>query len=216
MSNPFSDEEPPVSGKSAKAANVETGGGPRGTGAYEGYRDDRQSAEVVLAERDIRPRGIDIECVCQGALMRVSFPAGVGPGDALDYLRGEDPGVKFKSEFPMKGGFGPKETKLARVLSIDVRVSDSGKFVKLICTAEGEDFTVDVGRNTVETFVSDLKALGKVKEKQLAAVEKAFVEKGTALVVLRTEEEQFGVKYWEKDGRRFSEGFVAEAPEEKK
>lgn len=163
------------------------------------------------AAREVRPRSIDVECVAHGCLMRVGFGAGVSPEEAVAYLRASDPAVQLRKEFPSKGNFGPKETKLARVLVMVVRCGDSGKFVQLTCKGDGDDFAVGVGRNTVDNFLADLKALGKVGERGLAKVEKAFAEKSEQTIILG-DAEQFGVKYWERDGRRFSEGFVAEPP----
>lgn len=180
------------------------------------YEDERASAELV---REIRPRSIDVECVAHGALMRVGFGAGVSLDEALDYLRRSDPNVKFKTDFPAKGGFGPKETKLARVLMIGVRCGDNGKFIEMSCSGGGDDFKVSVGKNHADAFVGEVEKLGKLSAKQIDKLRKAFDEKGEALAVLEPGQ-QFGVKYWATDDgkRRFADGYQAEAPadEEKK
>lgn len=170
-----------------------------------------EGEEGFGAPREVRPRSIDVECVAHGCLMRVGFGAGVSPEEAVAYLRASDPAVQLRKEFPSKGNFGPKETKLARVYSINVRVTDSGKFVELSCSTPDDDFTVIVGRNSVENFLADVRALGKVGERALGKMQKAFDEKSSATARL-DDAEQFGVKYWEKDGKRYSDGFVAAPP----
>jgi len=51
----------------------------------------------------MRVRGIDVECIVGGCLMRVSFKETTNPADVPVYLRAVDPNVKFRDEFPRSG-----------------------------------------------------------------------------------------------------------------
>jgi hypothetical protein len=144
-------------------------------------------------------------------LQRIRFAGGVNPAEVHGMLRSLDPGVKVRDAFPSKFGGGNRETKLARALVINLRITDSGKFIDLICQ-NGEDLSVSVSKKNSDGFLDQLKALGKLHDKNLGRCEKAFAEKGAAAVIL-SDEEQFGVQYWKTDdGKAFMEGMVPEAP----
>jgi hypothetical protein len=155
--------------------------------------------------------GVEIEAVVGGALQRIRFAGGINPADVAGMLRTLDANAKVRDAFPMKAAFGNRETKLARALVINLRITDSGKFIDITCQ-NGEDLSVSVSKKNSDTFLDSLRALGKLHEKNVAKAEKAFAEKGAAVLILK-DEEQFGVQYWKTDdGKAFMEGMVAEAP----
>lgn len=157
-----------------------------------------------------RIASIEIEAIVGGALQRISFRAGTNPGEVKAMLLSIDAGAKVRDEFPMKR-FGNRDTKSARARVINARVTDSGKFVDLICQ-NGEDLSVSVSKKHAETFLADIGALNKLREKSLAKLAKAFDEKSAATIILDADE-QFGVKYWTTDdGKAFLDSMTAEAP----
>lgn len=156
---------------------------------------------------------VEIEGVVLGALMKIRVE-GVGPAELLEAIRAVDPAAKFRTEFPSKsfGGGGGRDLKLARVLVMNIKVTDAGKFIDLTCHGDGEYFPIRVGKRSADGFAAAVAALGRVSERNLAAIEKAFAEKGSATVVL-ADAEQIGVKYSTMDdGTKFSAEFVADAP----
>jgi hypothetical protein len=155
--------------------------------------------------------GIEIEAVVGGALQRIRFGAGTNPGEVKAMLVSIDPGVKVREDFPSKGMGGQRATKQARALVINVRVTDSGKFIDLICQ-NGEDLSVSVSRKSSDTFLEQLKGLNRLNEVHLGKIESAFSQKGTATVVIK-DGEQFGVNYWTSDdGKNYLDSMTAEAP----
>lgn len=160
------------------------------------------------------PVSVKVQVVMLGAMVELEYEA-CSVAQALAAIREEDPEAEFRTAFPAKGGFGSKETKLARVLVVGVRVSKSGKFIDLTSSAGGDDFKVSVGKNSADSFVADVEALGKLGARAIDKLKKAFEEKSEATVVLG-EVEQFGVKYFTlgDSGRRFADSFVAEPPAE--
>lgn len=191
----------------------------QGTDAYgpeRTYTDEvSRPVKVVGVDpaRGVGGMSVEIEVVMLGALMKVRAE-GVTPFGLLEQLKQMDPAAKFRTEFPSKGfgGGGGRDLKLARVLVIGVRVTDGGKFLDLTCQGDGDEFSVRVGKNSADGFPAAVAALGKVSERNLLKIEKAYAEKGNATVVLG-EAEQFGVKYSTMgDGAKFSAEFVADAP----
>lgn len=155
--------------------------------------------------------GVEIEAVVGGALQRIRFKAGTNPAHVGGLLKALDPAAKLRDAFPMRGGGGPRNTELARVLVITVRVSDSGKFIDLV-GQNGDDLKIAVSKNKSDSFLDELKALNKVGDKHITKLEKAFGEKGDATVIL-PESEQFGAKYWKTDdGKAYLDGLQAEPP----
>ena len=144
-----------------------------------------------------------------GCLMRIDFKAETSPmlvADALKVM-----GAKVRDDFPSRGNFGKKETKLARALTIIARVTESGKFIDVVAQ-NGEDLSISVTKKKADDFAGEIKALGKVHEKNLAKLEKVMAEKGNATIIL-SEDEQFGVQFWTTDdGKAFYDGAVAEPP----
>jgi len=175
-------------------------------------RNDSQGGLVLLNDNGDGAcvDGIEVEAVIGGVLQRVRL-SGVAPMDVKALLQGWDPACKVREDFPSKFMGGKKETKTARVLVINMRCSDSGKFIDL--TAQnGDDISIAVPKRLSETFVSDLKALDKLGDKQLAKLEKAVREKTSATLILR-EEEQIGAKYWTSDdGKAFLDSLAVDAP----
>lgn len=158
-----------------------------------------------------RIAGIEIEAIVGGALQRIKFTEGTNPGEVKAMLVSIDPVAQVRSEFPSKSFGGKRDTKEARAIVLNVRVTDSGKFIDLI-SKNGEDLSVAVSKKAADTWLENLKALNKLDPKNLAKVEKAFAEKGTATIIL-TEPEQFGVRYWMTEDRKaFMESMVAEPP----
>ncbi|MFA6243908.1 MAG: hypothetical protein WC655_23395 [Candidatus Hydrogenedentales bacterium] len=158
-----------------------------------------------------RIAGIEIEAIVGGALQRIKFVEGTNPGEVLAMLKSIDGAAQVRTEFPSKSFGGKRDTKEARAIVLNVRVTDSGKFIDLI-SKNGEDLSVAVSKKAADTFLESLKALNKLDPKNLAKVEKAFAEKGTATIIL-TEPEQFGVRYWMTDDHKaFMESMTAEPP----
>lgn len=154
---------------------------------------------------------VEVEAVVKGALMKVFFRGDVNPAEIPDRLRALDPGVKFRDDFPKRGG-GPKETKAARCLVANLRVSGSGMFIDLTCEGADDDVSVSVPKSKSESFVGDLRGLGRIHDSNIEKLEKAIEAKGSATVILR-EDEQFGVKYWSTDdGKHFLDSLMAEPP----
>lgn len=170
--------------------------------------------EVTMhAEPDICARiaGVEIEAVVGGALQRIQFVAGTNPAEVKAMLLSLDPNTKVRDDFPKRGSFGNRETKAARCLVINARVTDTGKFVDLVCQ-NGDDLSVAVSKKNSETFLQDLTALQKLHDRNLKKLAKAFDEKGTATVILG-DDEQFGVNYWTTDdGKAFMDSMATEPP----
>ena len=157
--------------------------------------------------------GIEVEAVVGGALQRVRFVRGMNPAQVLTALKSFDPNVTVRDEFPRKS-FGNRETKVARVLVVSLRVTDSGKFWDLVAQ-NGEDLSIAVSKKMADSVLGDIAALNKLGEKQLAKLQEAVESKGSATVIL-PEDEQFGAKYWKTDdGKAFLDSFQAEPPAEK-
>lgn len=155
--------------------------------------------------------GIEVEAVIGGALMRMQLAAGTNPAQVKGAILALDPNAKVRDDFPMRGR-GPKETKLARALVINVDIKDAGKFIDLVCQ-NGDDMKVSVPKKASDEWLGQLEALGKVGEKNLLKLRHAFDEKKAATVIL-PEDEQFGVKYFEIDGKGYLEGMQADPPPE--
>jgi len=166
-------------------------------------------------ELPIRVAGIEVEAAVHGCLMKIRLEGNVCPSDVLPWLKSLDPGVKVRDDFPkgkFGGGFGSKDTKLARLMMVTARITDTGKFVELACQ-NGDDVMVKVSKKASETFLADLRALGVVSEKSMAKLEKAFDDKGNAMVIL-TKAEPLGVRYWttEDGNAHFLDSFTTELP----
>lgn len=166
-------------------------------------------------ELPIRVEGIEVEAAVHGCLMKIRLAGNVCPSDVLPWLKALDPGVKVRDDFPkgkFGGGFGSRDTKLARLMMVTARITDTGKFVELACQ-NGDDVMVKVSKKASETFLADLRALGLVSEKNLAKLEKAFDEKGQAMAIL-TKAEPVGVRYWttEDGNAHFLDSFTTELP----
>lgn len=156
---------------------------------------------------------IEIEAVVCGALMRCRFGRGADPAAAVAYLKQCDANAKFREDFPSKGAFGKKDTKLCRAVGIRAEWKDQGAFISLMCK-NGDDFEVIVSKRVAPEFLGNLKGLGKVSEANIAKLDKAAAGKGSALVFL-SEEEQFGVGYWSTDdGKAFLDNMTPQPPTE--
>ena len=155
--------------------------------------------------------GVEVEAVVGGALQRIRFGAGANPALVGPMLKALDPNALVRDAFPARGNFGNRETKTARCLVINARVMDNGAFIDLV-SQNGEDLSVAVSKKNSASFASDVSALNKLSEKNLAKLHKAFDEKGSATIIL-SEPEQFGVQYWTTDdGKHFMDSLVAEPP----
>lgn len=154
--------------------------------------------------------GIEVEAIVGGALQRITFRPETDPYCVAGMLRILDPNMQVRTEWPRKGG-GPRDTKTARAIVINVRVNDNGKFIDIV-GQNGDDISISVSKKSADTFLDSLKSLGKLKDGHLAKVEKAFTSKASATVILDAEE-QFGVSYWTTDdGRAFMEAMTPDAP----
>jgi len=156
---------------------------------------------------------ISVEAVVGGCLQRIRFKPGTNPADVGAILRGCDPAAKVRDDFPHRNYGGARATKLARVLVVNVRVTDAAKFIDLTCQAEGDDLSVAISKKSAGTFLEDLKALGRLSSAHIGKLAAAFEHKGSATVVLADEGEQFAVKFWTTDdGRHFMDSLIAEPP----
>lgn len=186
MGNPFDDdvEEPREAKPAAAPARART---PIGT------RNESAGRPAVSG----RYKSVRIECVCLGALMEVEFADGVSPREALEQLRSEDPDVKFRDAFPVKGGFGGnRATKTARVKVIDAQYkSDGGAFINLTCQDdEGKAIKVGVGKDHATGFVAAIEATAALPESSIAELRKAAESKIGAMIILG-ESEPLRVRY---------------------
>ena len=155
--------------------------------------------------------GIEVEAVVGGALQRIRLRAGTNPALVAALLKTLDPGAEVRSAFPARGNFGSRETKTARVLVIQARVTDGGAFIDLI-GRNGADLSVSVSKKSAAGFLDAVKALGKLSDTHLQTLDKAWADKAQATIIL-PESEQFGVQYWTTDdGKAFMDSLVAEPP----
>jgi hypothetical protein len=155
--------------------------------------------------------GIEIEAVIGGALMRLNFSGEQNPAELRNAILAIDPNAKMRDDFPKRGG-GPRDTKSARVLAINLRVTDGGAFVDLVCQGPDGDMSVAVSKKASPEFPGALEALGKLTPKNLDKVKAAYSSKGNATVIL-SEAEQFGANYWTtEDGKAFMDALTSEAP----
>lgn len=151
--------------------------------------------------------GGECEVVIGGVLQRIRY-RGINPATVLERLRELDAAVKVRDAFPMK--MGPREVKTAVVMVLQIRGGEN-KQIKMV--AQGEK-TINVGvmKKSVDGFMGELRALGKLSEEHLAEAEAAFV-KGDAAIVL-SGGEKFTVSYWTTDdGGHFMDGMTAEVKE---
>lgn len=169
-----------------------------------------EDAEDAPNELSIIVESIEVEAVVGGCLQRIRLKANTDPAQVKAIILAADPGALVRDAFPVRGG-GSRETKTARALVINVRVSDSGKFVDIICQ-NGEDLSVAVSKKRADGFPTDLANLNRLTEHSLAKIVNAYQSKGLAVVIL-TEPEQFGVNYWvTDDGKAFLDSLSAEPP----
>lgn len=178
-------------------------------GASEEYR-RLESVQAIVAGIE----KIEIEAVVGGALQRITFGESTNPAEVREILLFLDPQAKVRDAFPMKGNYGSRETKLARVFVITVRVTDSGKFIDITADDAGDDLSIAVSKKNADAFYDQIAALGKLSDANLAKIKGAIDNKGQATINLgKTPEQIIGVKYWKsEDGKAFAEGFQAEPP----
>lgn len=159
--------------------------------------------------------GIEVEAVIKGALQRITFKDGTNPAAVKDMLLALDEGALVRDAFPVRGGGGNRDTKLARALVLNPEVRESGTFIKITAVSEdGEDLTIAVPKKKAPEWLPALEALGKLTEKNLAKIKAAFDAKKAATVIL-SEDEQFGIRFWKMDdGGCFMESMQAEPPAE--
>lgn len=162
---------------------------------------------------ELAVKEVSVEAVVCGVLQRITLEEGTNPADVLPWLKSLDPDCKVRDDFPRSGKFGGgRETKLARALTIHARITDSGKFVDMVCQ-NGDDLTVAVSKKSADSFLGDLRALGKLTEKNLGKLETAFESKKEVTIIL-TDPEQFGVHFWKTDdGKAFMDSLTATPPE---
>lgn len=185
--------------------------GPQGqivAPAVAGIKDAGPTAAAV--HMSVTVERVEVECVIGGALQRVVL-RNVAPHKTLEYLRGLDPGVKVREDFPSKGfGGGNRETKMGRILTIQVRATDSGLFWSLVVSGPDGDVTVEVSKKQAGGFLDAVKALNKLDDANVAKLSDAIGAKKQAVVVVAVE---MGVKYWSTDdGKHFVDSVVAEVP----
>lgn len=155
--------------------------------------------------------GIELEAVVGGALMKLQFGPGLNPAGIKAGLLAMDPAAKVRDDFPKRGNFGNRDTKTTRCVTILVKVTDAYKFFDLVCQ-NGDDIKVTVSKKKADSFPSDLAALGKLTEKNIAKIQEAVEGKKEATVILG-EGEQFGVNYWASDdGKAFMDSLTPEPP----
>jgi len=161
---------------------------------------DRSSARITLEQI----QGIEVEAVVGGVLQRIRFAPGVNPADVGAMLRGLDPGVKLRDDFPRGRAGGPRATLEATVVVINVRVADSGTFVDLVCQADGDDLSVAVPRKAVQEFLETVKGLGRLSAEHAEKLTAFSADAKGSMTIVITEEERFTVAYWRTDdGRAF-------------
>lgn len=162
-----------------------------------------------LGSSDPAVRWLEVEAVVGGCLMRLHLE-GIRPEGVLSWLKGIDPGVKVRDDFPRggAGGFGKRDTKRARLMVITLKASDNGLFIDLVAQGES-DVSVKVSKKKAPEFVGLLSATGRVSEEKLEKLEGAVSAKGQATVILG-DDEWVEVEYWTgDDGAAFLEALHA-------
>jgi hypothetical protein len=161
---------------------------------------------------------VQVECVLGGVLMTIQFGKGTNPAEVPAMLRAWDANVKVRDAFPARGfGGGNRETKLARALVINARFNaDGGKFIDVTGRCGDDELSIGVGKQKGDDFIKALHDIGRLSERNLAKLDTAAeAKKGTPCVVVLSDAEQFGVKYWSSDdGKAWFDSAVAEAPAE--
>lgn len=145
---------------------------------------------------------ITVECVIKGAFMKIQ--ASGCPGELIEHLKGVDPDAKFKDSFPVygRGGKGGKrDTKSAKIVSITIKASNGGKFIDLVCQADGGEVTISVSKKRVDDFVSGA-------QERLDELNKGKLDQAQATILLMQEEQKIPVKYFEIDGKCFFDSFA--------
>lgn len=156
---------------------------------------------------------VEVESVVGGVLQRIRL-RGIEPKEVAGWLRSQDPGAKWRDDFPMKGQ--PRETKLARVAVISVASDGSRRSIDLVAQDADGEMKVQVGKKSVDSFLGQIRALNRLPEDEMVKLETAMGGKGQAVVMIRQDAHAFGVKYWSMDdGTRFAEGVCLEVPEMK-
>ena len=158
--------------------------------------------------------GIEIEAIIGGAVQRVSFAPETSPVAAVELLRELDANVQFRTQFFTKGGGGNRDTRQARVSVISAEARNGGKFIKMTAeTAEGDAVTISVSKKKSDGWLTDLRALSKLHDKNMDKLSGAL-DGGKPATVILSEDEQFGAAYFATDdGAAYLDSMSADAPE---
>lgn len=159
---------------------------------------------------------VSVTAVIKGALMTVAFGPGTNPAAVPDLLRALDPGVKLQDDFPRNKAFGPRESKPATIMMIQLNVQPDKPRVKLVSASVdgGEEVTISAFGDKAKSFPEDLAALGVVSPAIIERVRAAYqAADGSDKSIVLPEAEQFVAMYSpSKDGKLlFLEGFQGKA-----
>ena len=156
---------------------------------------------------------ISFEAVVGGALMRIDLGPDTDPTQVKPWLMDLDPNAQVRDAFPMKGSFQPKETKLAKALTLLTNVMRDKKFVTIGCETNEDEIQVSIGQKKVDEMLNQLISMDKLSKRNRAKLKKSLEEKTEEFFRLK-EGESFGVKYWTTDdGKHFCDSIQAEAPQ---
>ena len=170
-----------------------------------------------LREGIEKPHKIEVVCVSfeavvGGALMRIDLGPDTDPAQVKPWLMNLDPNAQVRDGFPMKGSFQPRETKLAKALTLLTKVMGDKKFITIGCDTDDDEIQVGVGQKKVDDFLKELLGMGKLSNRNKRKLEKSLQDKTEEFFRLK-DGESFGVKYWSTDdGKHFCDSIQAEAP----
>jgi len=158
-----------------------------------------------------RCEGLEVEAVVGGCLQRIKL-VGVSPEKTLEFLKGLDPGVKVRDDFPKMGGkFGARETKSAVAMVMTAKKKGDYKSLDITCQGADGGVTVSVSKKGMDEIVQKLSGLKCLHESAgLDDIAAALTgADGQATCILK-EGERFAVQYTTADnGAHYLEG-VAE------
>ena len=154
--------------------------------------------------------GLEFEAVVGGCLMRIRTGQ-MNPLDVLPMLRQLDPNAKVRDDFPSKGQ-QDRKVVWAMAVVINVRVTETGKFIDLTCKGEGGAVKVSVGRKNSDEFLPRLIELCRLNDEQLEQIKGAFEKKSSGVAIL-DDDTNFAVGYWTtQDGSCYLEKLATTIP----
>lgn len=162
----------------------------------------------------IKLDSISLDAVVGGALMQLRFSGQTPPTAIKPWILSLDPAAKIRDDFPAKNFGQSRDLKTARALVVTLKKYNDNLSLDFLCqTPEGDNLTASPYRNAAAKIVQALAALPNLTPANKAKIEQIQAATGNpTLPLVLTPEEQFGVKYWTKDGSHIAEEITPEAP----